>query len=88
MSEGFKFSSAIKSDLLDDLERIVGRIKDGSLSAEQVANKLRMLAARSGSESPGAPRRAAACVVAAAIDVQPSSTGGAASPLNVESHHG
>ena len=46
MSEAFKFSAEVKSELLDQIEMIVGRIKDGSLSDEQIAAEVKALGTR------------------------------------------
>lgn len=46
MNEAFKFPVDVKSDLLDNMTRIVGRIKDGSLSDEQIAGAVKALGAR------------------------------------------
>lgn len=46
MNEVFKLPAGVEIDLLSDMERIVGRIKDGTLSAQQVADEIKGLAKR------------------------------------------
>lgn len=46
MNEEFKLPTEVKSALLDDMARILGRISDGSLSDEQVVAEVKALAAR------------------------------------------
>lgn len=46
MNEAFKLPPDVEIDLLNDMERIVGRIKDGTLSAQQAATEVKALGAR------------------------------------------
>lgn len=46
MNEAFKLPPGVGIDLLNDMERIVGRIKDGTLSAQQAATEVKALGAR------------------------------------------
>jgi hypothetical protein len=46
MSEAFKFSGPVESELLDELEQMAARIKAGTLLNEQVGAELKALAAR------------------------------------------